>query len=52
MGKESIAFIVEPTKNGQLVLKDPDSLIAFREGSLKATLGERAAECMTFLISW
>ena len=33
---------------GSLCSKNPDSLIAFREGSLKATLGERAAECMTF----
>ena len=33
---------------GGLCSKDPGSLIAFGEGSLKATLGERAAKCMTF----
>ena len=47
--KESTAFIwrTPSKKNGKFVLKDPNSLVAFRKGFLKATFGIKTAKDLT-----
>ena len=47
--KESTVFICRAPskKNGKFVLKDPNSLVTFRKGFLKATFGIRTAKDLT-----